>query len=630
MYGKNKVGIELQISVGEYRKIKVKSIVMKNLVYLAVLLIGIYLGMSFLKRFERTYSAPTDDVVVKINQNHLFVSDNAQILNEEVINNVQKINQELSKTETKPQLMVITVEQVPENETIESFTNQIGNKLGIGNKLYNNGVIYLVAVKDRQARLEVGYGLEEIIPDSLTDEITDSTVKDFYKLKDFNAGIHIVTTRIKELLTTDTMSKTTSLPKVSFLQKIWLYLLGIGRSLKPWLIIVFIIVMLYFLWELRNAGKELSARLALVDMANRYKEDVAMFYNGGISSKAIVLGEKSVEFKAAKARLEKNILYPENSKKEIIIPAYYDMDFAFGEVTPKKFIYNYVAQWKDLRSSSMCACFWKVNQPWIYLPRFWIGEVYWEKVPETKLPACRISGINDNLIPAYLKIILFPLSILLKHPFLVSVTLIIYVQVSLSEQSFPSTVFTLITEILTFLEDEDSLVPMVSLVYFLIPVFFLFGYIKSIGVGLQNRLHLDSMIRRFLKDIQQVSSEKSKSLKQLANDLDNQQYKIEKKLLRKKIREKKITNKKASKSFYPIRFIKTTYPEYYDMRFAYGNVSIAKFLASSRSDRQLKKTSMYANRHDWWVTSNEGSSDDGSGDGFGGGSFGGGGGISSW
>ncbi|HCY9412845.1 TPA: TPM domain-containing protein [Enterococcus faecalis] len=630
MYGKNKVGIKLQMSVGEYRKTKVKSIIMKNLVYLAVLLIGIYLGMSFLKRFERTYSAPTDDVVVKINQNYLFVSDNAQILNEEVINNVQKINQELSKTETKPQLMVITVEQVPENETIESFTNQIGNKLGIGNKLYNNGVIYLVSVKDRQARLEVGYGLEEIIPDSLTDEITDSTVKDFYKLKDFNAGIHIVTTRIKELLTTDTMSKTTSLPKISFLQKIWLYLLGIGRSLKPWLIIVFIIVMLYFLWELRNAGKELSARLALVDMANRYKEDVAMFYNGGISSKAIVLGEQSVEFKAAKARLEKNILYPENSKKEIIIPAYYDMDFAFGEVTPKKFIYNYVAQWKDLRSSSMCACFWKVNQPWIYLPRFWIGEVYWEKVPETKLPACRISGINDNLIPAYLKIILFPLSILLKHPFLVSMTLIIYVQVSLSEQSFASTVFTLITEILTFLEDEDSLVPMISLVYFLILVFFLFGYIKSIGVGLQNRLHLDSMIRRFLKDIQQVSSEKSKSLKQLANDLDNQQYKIEKKLLRKKIREKKITNKKASKSFYPIRFIKTTYPEYYDMRFAYGNVSIAKFLASSRSDRQLKKTSMYANRHDWWVTSNEGSSDDGSGDSFGGGSFGGGGGTSSW
>ena len=71
MYGKNKVGIELQMSVGSIEN-KSKSIVMKNLVYLAVLLIGIYLGMSFLKRFERTYSAPTDDVVVKINQNHLL------------------------------------------------------------------------------------------------------------------------------------------------------------------------------------------------------------------------------------------------------------------------------------------------------------------------------------------------------------------------------------------------------------------------------------------------------------------------------------------------------------------------------------------------------------------------------
>ena len=49
----------------------------------------------------------------------------------------------------------------------------------------------------------------------------------------------------------------------------------------------FIIVMLYFLWELRNAGKELSARLALVDMANRYKEDVAMFIMA-VFPKAIV------------------------------------------------------------------------------------------------------------------------------------------------------------------------------------------------------------------------------------------------------------------------------------------------------------------------------------------------------
>ena len=117
-------------------------------------------------------------------------------------------------------------------------------------------MIYLVAVKDRQARLEVGYGLEEIIPDSLTDEITDSTVKDFYKLKDFNAGIHIVTTRIKELLTTDTMSKTTSLPKVSFAENLVIFIRN-RKVVKALANYSFIIVMLYFLWELRNAGKNL-------------------------------------------------------------------------------------------------------------------------------------------------------------------------------------------------------------------------------------------------------------------------------------------------------------------------------------------------------------------------------------
>ena len=57
---------------------------------------------------------------------------------------------------------------------------------------------------------------------------------------------YILSPRIKELLTTDTMSKTTSLPKISFAE-IWLYLLGIGRSLKPWLIIVLLLLCCIFM-----------------------------------------------------------------------------------------------------------------------------------------------------------------------------------------------------------------------------------------------------------------------------------------------------------------------------------------------------------------------------------------------
>ena len=71
---------------------------------------------------------------------------------------------------------------------------------------------------------------------------------------------------------------------------------------------------------------------------------------------AIVLENNQLNLKLPR-RVWRKIFYILKIRKRDNNSAYYDMDFAFGEVTPKKFIYNYVAQWKDLRSSSMCACF---------------------------------------------------------------------------------------------------------------------------------------------------------------------------------------------------------------------------------------------------------------------------------
>ena len=65
MYGKNKVGIELQMSVGSIEN-KSKKYCNEEFSLSSCSFNRDYLGMSFLKRFERTYSAPTDDVVVKL------------------------------------------------------------------------------------------------------------------------------------------------------------------------------------------------------------------------------------------------------------------------------------------------------------------------------------------------------------------------------------------------------------------------------------------------------------------------------------------------------------------------------------------------------------------------------------
>ncbi|MBU5873027.1 TPM domain-containing protein, partial [Vibrio cholerae O1] len=44
---------------------------------------------------------------------------------------------------------------------------------GLGNKTMNNGVLLVVAVKDRKIRIEVGYGLEGALPDGKVGRILD-------------------------------------------------------------------------------------------------------------------------------------------------------------------------------------------------------------------------------------------------------------------------------------------------------------------------------------------------------------------------------------------------------------------------------------------------------------------------
>jgi len=48
---------------------------------------------------------------------------------------------------------------------IEDVTNDLFRKWGVGKKGQDNGIMLLLAVQDRRDRIEVGYGLEPILPD---------------------------------------------------------------------------------------------------------------------------------------------------------------------------------------------------------------------------------------------------------------------------------------------------------------------------------------------------------------------------------------------------------------------------------------------------------------------------------
>lgn len=68
------------------------------------------------------------------------------------------------KAATGAEIALVTVASL-EGEPIEDVANVMFRKWGIGSKANNEGILLLLSIKDRRTRLEVGYGIEPIIPD---------------------------------------------------------------------------------------------------------------------------------------------------------------------------------------------------------------------------------------------------------------------------------------------------------------------------------------------------------------------------------------------------------------------------------------------------------------------------------
>jgi uncharacterized protein len=71
---------------------------------------------------------------------------------------------------TGAQMALVTVQSL-EGEPIEDVANAVFRAWGVGQKGKNEGILLLLSVGDRRSRLEVGYGLEPILPDGLSGSI---------------------------------------------------------------------------------------------------------------------------------------------------------------------------------------------------------------------------------------------------------------------------------------------------------------------------------------------------------------------------------------------------------------------------------------------------------------------------
>ncbi|MBN1661961.1 MAG: YgcG family protein, partial [Deltaproteobacteria bacterium] len=115
------------------------------------------------------------------------VTDNAQILSAETI---RAITERLKAHEEKTtnQIAVLTVPSL-EGEGIEEYASAVFEEWKLGQIGKDNGILLIVAPHERRMRIEVGYGLEGMMPDGAAGSIIRNVITPHFKNNDYDQGI---------------------------------------------------------------------------------------------------------------------------------------------------------------------------------------------------------------------------------------------------------------------------------------------------------------------------------------------------------------------------------------------------------------------------------------------------------
>ncbi|MBQ9445622.1 MAG: TPM domain-containing protein [Victivallales bacterium] len=116
---------------------------------------------------------------------NMLQSDEAQLI---------RIAGNYIRAKSKAELVVVTVENL-DGMVLEDYAHELFNTWGIGDKQLNNGVLLLVnkettlAGTSGRVRIEVGYGLEGALPDSVCGRILDEKTLPAWDKKEYGRGI---------------------------------------------------------------------------------------------------------------------------------------------------------------------------------------------------------------------------------------------------------------------------------------------------------------------------------------------------------------------------------------------------------------------------------------------------------
>ncbi|MBI5013998.1 MAG: TPM domain-containing protein [Deltaproteobacteria bacterium] len=76
-----------------------------------------------------------------------------------------------------------------EGDSLEDFSIRLGDAWKVGHKGRDNGLLLLVFTEDRKIRIEVGKGLEGVIPDALASRVIRNELAPRFRQGDFTGGL---------------------------------------------------------------------------------------------------------------------------------------------------------------------------------------------------------------------------------------------------------------------------------------------------------------------------------------------------------------------------------------------------------------------------------------------------------
>lgn len=133
-----------------------------------------------------------------------YVSDFAHVLSPEAVARLDSICQQLDHSAAKAQIAVVTVHDL-NGDTADDYANELEDHWKMGDKGVqgqNRYAMVLLAVADHKYRIEVGYGLEGILPDGKVGDIGREMVPDL-KAADYDGAMTLAVGEVAQVIAAD-------------------------------------------------------------------------------------------------------------------------------------------------------------------------------------------------------------------------------------------------------------------------------------------------------------------------------------------------------------------------------------------------------------------------------------------